>query len=76
MPPDGREDLSCFWSLGSAWGTYEQKDGKGKLTVLYGQWLFKEFVSLKPVEKIRINGQPFAGEYQLQAGDVVEIQLV
>ena len=74
LPPDGRNDLSCFWSLGAAWGTYEQNDSKGKLTVLHGQWLLKEFTAQKPVEKMWVNGRLFNGEAQLNAGDVVEIQ--
>ncbi len=35
-PKIHEKDFRTFWTLGDAWGTYAQKNGRAELTVLHG----------------------------------------
>jgi uncharacterized protein (DUF608 family) len=42
-PLISKNNFTCFWSIDNAWGTYNQKNGKATLTVLYGELALNSF---------------------------------
>ncbi len=74
-PAINREDFACFWSTGTAWGTYSQRSGNAKLQVLHGSLELTQ-LSLAPADLFaarptaRVEGALLAARAQRKDGRV------
>ncbi len=56
-PPGGTKKLCCFWSIGSAWGIYEQEKRSAKIRILHGKLHLKNYRTPRSVRELRTSKQ-------------------
>ncbi|MGQ9854222.1 MAG: GH116 family glycosyl-hydrolase [Candidatus Oleimicrobiaceae bacterium] len=72
-PAINQEDFSCFWSTGSAWGTFSQRSGIATVQVLHGSLALTQ-LSLAPADFFAaratayVDGAPFSARAQRREG--------
>ncbi len=53
------DTFRCFWSTGTGWGVYEQRDGRAMLRCDYGQQMVKTWrVGNQNVQRVMVNDKP------------------
>lgn len=82
VPHDPAQERCYFWSVGTGYGVYRQRDGHRALRVLGGQVVLSRFESDRPIRRASLRGRPipiqtegnsagFASAVTLRAGETL-----
>ncbi len=59
----------CFWSTGTGWGVYEQRDNEVSLRCDYGQQTISSLrIGAAALRSVHVNQQPLAAQFNVENG--------